>query len=165
MRLILALLVITGCTLIGYALAGAASRRAKLVSGILNAMRLLQAEMLENLMPLSDALQKSDSSAFKQTGERLKHMPVKQAWRSVRTELSERGGELDSLTHEDILPLDMFFDGVGTSGNAALSELFANVIRAMERRELEAREQCSARNKLYTRMGLLTGLLIALAFI
>ena len=87
------------------------------------------------------------------------------AWRALLPALSRRGGALDSLTREDFDALAALFGGLGTGARAEQEALFSATMRELGRLEGEASKTGAEKGKLYTTLGLLCGLMLAIAFV
>lgn len=165
MKLILACVVIIGGMLIGRTYAGSGVRRARMLSGMMDALQILRIAMLDRLTPLRTALEASSFPAFRCIGEEMNGKSAAEAWGYVRDVHGRRGGMIDCLTDEDLCVADALFAGLGTSGCAQQEILIANALRALGSLEAAARKNVSEKNRLYTTLGLLAGIALAIAFI
>ena len=165
MKLILACIIASAGMLIGRAYAGGGARRAKLLSGMMDALQILRISMLDRLVPLKNALAESASPVFRCVGEEMDRLDAADAWTLVRMRQTGRGGLIDSLTEEDLCALDALFAGLGVSGRAQQEALISNAIRTLGRLEAEARKNGAEKARLCTTLGLLSGIALAIAFI
>lgn len=166
LRLVLAMVIVVGSTLCGKSIAHAAERRYRLLFRLLDALRLLRVRIVQSCVPLDDALLSSGISLFSRiAGELDAADSVFDAWRSVKVRSCRRGGEGDCLATREIEALDRFFEQLGESGRAAQDEAIRACIAALELARDEAREQASSTGRLYTSIGFLTGLAIAVLIV
>ena len=166
MRIALALLAAVGSALIGRSIAQGCLRRAAALRQAMDAMQLLRIQMLERLLPLHAALEKSGFEPFRLAGTLLAGGESgASAWKKAAAKLTKRGAQLDCLTADDLSALSSLFDGLGMSARAEQEVLFASALREVGRLESEAQKSGAEKGKLYTTLGLLCGLMLAIAFI
>ena len=87
------------------------------------------------------------------------------SWRALLPSLTRRGGALDCLTQEDVSTLTAFFDGLGADARAGQEALFQTALRELGRLEAEAARSGAEKGRLYATLGLLFGLMLAIAFV
>jgi stage III sporulation protein AB len=124
-------------------------RRAAALRQAMDAMQLLRIQMLERLLPLHAALEKSGFEPF----------------HAEAAQLTKRGAMLDCLTADDLNALAQLFDGLGMTSRAEQEVLFSSALREVGRLESEAAKSGAEKGKLYTTLGLLCGLMLAIAFV
>ncbi len=161
-RVLLAALAAAGCALIGRACAMRCTRRADLLSALPQALLLLRIQMLDRATPTRKALGRSACALFRELAAHMEDKDAAQAWREVRLQETCRGGRLDCLQREDLAVLEDFFGGLGLSGRSEQEALFDAAIRAMTALGDEARKGGAEKNRLYTTLGLLVGLILAI---
>ena len=106
MRIALALLAAVGSALIGRSIAQGCLRRAAALRQAMDAMQLLRIQMLERLLPLHAALEKSGFEPFRLAGRLLAGGEgAASAWKKAAAQLTKRGATLDCLTADDLAAL------------------------------------------------------------
>ena len=162
LRFAFVLAIALGGALLGRACAGAGLRRVALLNGLRDALALLRVQTLEGGKPLREALSGAPCPVFAAVGEEMADASAVEAWRRVRARELHRGGLLDSLREVELAALDALFTGLGQSGRAEQAVLMENVRRALEDVGREAGAACAGKERLYTTLGLLAGLALAL---
>ncbi len=165
MKLVFACVIAIASMMIGRAYAGGGARRAGLLSGMMDALQIMRIAMLDRLLPLRTALAQSASPIFCSIGEQMEARSAADAWREVRAAQRRRGGLIDCLAEEDLCALDALFDGLGSSGRAQQEVLISNALKTLGCLEAEARKKGHEKDRLYTTLGLLAGIAVAIAFI
>ena len=166
MRVVLVVLAAIGAALVGRSVAASCARRARTLRQAMDALQILRIQMLERLLPLHAALKHSRFEPLQRVGERMAGgEDAATAWRALLPALSRRGGALDSLTPEDFDALAALFDGLGAGARAEQEALFSATMRELGRLEGEASKTGAEKGKLYTTLGLLCGLMLAIAFV
>ena len=165
MKLILACVVVIASMLIGRAYAGGGARRARLLSEMMDALQILRIAMLDRLAPLRAALEASACAVFRSVGAEMQGKSAAEAWKRVRDAQMRRGGMIDCLAEEDLCVLDALFDGLGASGRAPQEALISGALRSLGCLEAEARKNGLEKRRLYTTLGLLGGIALAIAFV
>ena len=158
--------ILLSCAGVGRALSNARKRRVELLGEILAAMRVLRLRMLNSMEPLGILMRKSDSRLFRELGNDLwEGGGLAESWRGMREKQSRRGGLLDSLTKEDLLLLDGFFQNLGQSGREEQCSLFSTVIERMEEEQSAARRRYADASRVYTALGTLIGIAICVLIV
>lgn len=162
LRLALAGCVVIGCTLAGRSFAWASGRRKRLLEQALEALKMLRMQIVSLLEPLAEALRQSEFSLFAATAGRLPECPsASEAWKSVLSRETRRGGIADSLQKRELDALERLFERLGESGRAAQDDAIRACIASIEEALNEARTKSEQADRLCTSMGLLLGLTIA----
>lgn len=164
-KLALGAIAIVCCALIGRAFGKGNVRRARLLAETMDGLQMLEVHMLDRLLPLSAALEKSQSYLLKETGLLMVNCGAREAWQALRVRETRRGGRLDSLATDDLETLDAFFDGLGSAGRNEHKAIFDAAIKALGRLEAGARKDGAERVRLYTTLGALAGVAILIGFI
>ena len=155
-----------GCAGAGKILSNGKKRRAEIVGEILAALRVLRLRMLNSMEPLSVLLRKSDSLLFRELGNSLwVGSNLSECWALQKKLSMKKGGLLDSLTSEDMEILDILFEKLGKSGREEQGELFASVIERLEEVQISARKKQTEAARIYTALGALAGVTIAILII
>lgn len=155
-----------GCAGVGKIFSNAKKRRAELIGEILAAVRVLRLRMLNSMEPLSILLRKSECAAFRDLGNSLwVGGTLGQCWSVQKKQYLKKGAMLDSLTEADIAVLDVLFDNLGKSGKDEQNELFAGVIAQLEEEQLSARKKQGEAVRIYTVLGALIGIMIAILIV
>lgn len=153
------------CALIGRAFAKGNVRRARLLAETMDGLQMLKVHMLDRLLPLNTALEKSQSYLLKETGVLMKGCGAREAWLQLKERETKRGCHLDSLSTEDLETLDAFFDGLGSAGRNEHKAIFDAAIKSLGRLEAGARKDGAERIRLYTTLGALGGVAVVIGFI
>ena len=169
LRLIAAAILSAACALAGRAVAGACVRRAQALSQLLGSVQRLRVDMLDKLLPLREALQNGHPAMKAVAAEMATAMPAAMpaggagaAWRRARGALAARGGALDCLTAQDLDALGALFDGLGESGAAQQRILLSGALENLEALKAQADKKAREESKLYTTLGFLAGLSLAI---
>lgn len=162
LRLALAACVVVACAMCGRSLAGAAERRCRILTDLLAALRRLRIEIGSMLEPLQGALIRTDFPLFSAVAQGLKAAEsASAAWLLVKERESRRGGSADCLTQHDLAALDRLFENLGESGRESQAEAIGGCIASVEASLIEAKERSEQVGKLYTSLGFLMGLALA----
>ena len=166
MRVVLVALAALGAALVGRSMASSCVRRARVLRQAMDALQVLRLQMLERRLPLHAALSASRFEALRLAGERMAAgADAKTAWEQTWRTLSRRGGALDCLAREDAEALSTLFGALGTGTRLEQEALFASALRELGRLESEAARFGAEKGRLYTTLGLLCGLMLAIAFV
>lgn len=158
--------VCVGCALTGRILANAKKRRAEVIGETLAAVRVLRLRMLNSMEPISILLRKSDSALFRDLGNSLwVGSSLAECWAQEKQRATKKGGMLDSLSAEDLEILDALFDNLGKNGRDEQNELFSGVVAQLEEAQSGARRKQVEAARMYTALGALTGVMIAILLI
>lgn len=150
----------------GKILANAKKRRSELIGEILAAVRVLRLRMLNSMEPLSILLRKSDCLLFRDLGNSLwVGSSLQECWSLQKKQCMKKGGMLDSLTDSDSAILDALFERLGQNGRDEQNELFASVISQLEEAQLSAGRKQIEAMRLYTALGALSGIMIAILIV
>lgn len=165
-RLVAAAILSLCCALMGRALCAKEVRRVQMLSSLRAALPMLTVEMLERMMPLPGALRLSGQPLLVRLALQIEQgMGAREAWVRLREQLTQQGQMLDCLLEDDLLRLDQLFDGLGISGISAQRLLLQESERAIERQHQQAQVRAQERGKLFTNLGLLLGLAIAVCLL
>lgn len=155
-----------GCAGAGKILSNTKKRRAEVISEILAAVRVLRLRMLNSMEPLSILLRKSDCLLFRELGNSLwVGSSLAECWALQKKHSAQKGGLLDSLTQEDMRVLDTLFENLGKSGRDEQGELFAGIINRLEEAQQSARKKQTEAARMYTALGALAGVMIAILLV
>ena len=165
LRIMLSAAVIICCSYAGKAVSSRNTRRMKLLANIMDAMQMLRIHMLDNLLPLSAALEKSECILFKNISHALSEGGIKASWSKVAAKERGRGGYIDALTDDDISVLSGFINNLGTTAAEEQRSMFDTVIKELGVREAAAREECTKKNRLYIALGGLAGAAIVVSML
>lgn len=161
LRLIAAALLSVACALAGRAVAGACVRRAKALAALTDSVQRLRVDMLDKLLPLKEAL-KNGHPAMRSVAEAMTGCGAGTAWRNAKGALTGRGAALDCLTAPDLEALGALFDGLGESGAAQQRILIASAMESLDVLKREADKKAREESKLYSTLGFLAGLSLAI---
>ena len=149
--------IIGACAMAGRSLARVDQRRSKLLADTMDGLQILRIRMLDELMPLEDALTRSETIILSQTGRYMNGRSASDAWKDVQKKETIRGGKMDSLGKDDIAVMDRFFMRLGGSSRDEQRQLFDVAIRELGELENSARCDSMQKNRLYTALGALAG--------
>ena len=162
-RVALAVCVVLGSALCGKALSDAARRRARTVTDLAEGLKALRLHMTGMLEPLGNALQHSDCPLLAKVGEGMKGGgSAADVWRTARPSALGRGGAADALTDRDAEALDRLFGHLGLGGREEQKALLDGIIADVERLREDAAARAREAERLYTALGFLIGLMLAL---
>lgn len=165
-KLVLAAVITVCCAFAGRALCMKERRRVELLNGLIKAMPVLRLYMLERLEPLEAALGETHNILLLHVRESMaRGMSAREAWSSEAAELTKQGAMLDSLVADDIARLDILFGELGASGLSAQRLLLDSCEQGLSVLLKEAKARADDRAKLYTNLGLLTGLAISICLL
>lgn len=144
-------------------MASAQERRAQTLKELLEAVRRLTVEMLERRMPLADALEACGAELCARTAVQMRMgaTPAQAYARSIGA-FRERGGRLDSLDEEDMTALKRLFDHLGEGGVQTQRLVLREAEEELERLSERARSRHQEYGRLYTSLGGLAGIAVAL---
>ena len=146
----------------GKMLAGTQARRAQTLRETVSGVRRLKVEMLERRMPVKEALLVC-GSIFSAVGQEMKEgSGPGQAGERALEKLCARGKMLDCLEPDDRTALMRLFSGLGEGGGQAQRLLLEDAQEEMERLVQKAVRRQEEQGKLYTSLGALGGLALAI---
>lgn len=165
-RLVGAVVLTIAGLLIGRSLSSACVRRVAVLRAFRDALVPLELKMLSELLPLNQALLGSRYEVFRTlaqalTGER----GAREAWEHIAESLYTHGGVLDALEDADREAIDRFFSELGMSGQEEQRALFARTAGELKTLEDAASGRATDVSKLYTTLGALGGMALAIALL
>ncbi len=146
----------------GKMLSGAQARRAKLLQEALTGVRRLNVEMIERRVALREALSACGGLFEAVAREMEGGAPPGEAWRKTSESLGARGEALDSLDPGDMTALNRLFGSLGEGGMQAQRMALIEAAEEIERLMGQARKKQEEQGRLYTSLGALGGLAMAL---
>lgn len=162
-RIALAICVVLGCALCGRALADAARRRANTLRALSEGVKVLRIHVTGMLEPVRCALAAANCPLLSMvSGAMDDGRSAGEAWRSVRRAVMKRGGPGDALTEKDARVLDVLFDRLGQTGREEQGALIGAAQEQLETLLDAAVKRAAEAGRLYTSLGMLTGLMLAL---
>lgn len=163
---ILLIFIVVSCTMCGHALAGTIERRKRMLADLLTALRKLQIALTSMLEPLEEALKRTHFPLFEAVAERLPwERCAADAWDTVQNKECKRGGKADCLAPCDLSALDGLFEHLGMNGREEQAEAIQSCILVLEESLAETKERAAQTGKLYTSLGFLAGLSLAVLMI
>ena len=156
-KIALGMVIIGACALAGRAMARVDRRRAVMLAEIMDGMHMLRVHMLDELMPLQAALEKSQAFVFSETGRQMAGRSAYDTWQELSRRETARGGRLDSLAADECEVLDGFFRILGSSAREEQRQIFDRAIRDIGALESASRTDGLQKNRLYTALGALAG--------
>ena len=157
LKIALGTAMIGACALAGRSLARVDHRRARILAETMDGLQLLRVHMLDELVPLENALARSEAFILAQTGQFMAGRSAYEAWHDVSMRETARGGMLDSLAADDCEAMDRFFVHLGRSSREEQRQVFESAIRELGVLESRARGDGMQKNRLYTALGALAG--------
>ncbi len=161
LRLIAAAVLSAACALAGRSMANACRRRAGTLRALIESVEKLRLSMLDKLLPLREALG-GGHPAMRRVAEVMGPGGASAAWLRIKADLTARGGALDCLTAPDVAALDELFSGLGESGVREQRILLSGALEALEKLRQEAEKKAREESKLYSTLGFLAGLSLAI---
>lgn len=150
----------------GRVFADAKKRRADQLSKLCQAIERLPVVMLERRMPLDQALSRVGHEGFNAVSRAMKsERSADMAWKASLGELRAKDGELSALEDDEIEILNGMFSSLGLSGAAEQRILLDGTREALSALYDKARKKADEQAKLYSTLGLLTGLAVAILLI
>lgn len=158
LKVLLLLLVLMSCAGVGRTLSRMRRQRSEQLGEILAAMRVLRLRMLNTAEPLGVLMRKSDSGLFRNIGNSLwEGAGLNECWLDMRAGQAQLAS-INALNSEDMLILDGFFRGLGSSGRDEQNALFGEVIARMEEAQTQAHKRYQDTARVYTALGTLVGI-------
>lgn len=151
--------VIASCILIARALTGALFRRCRILDELIGALGNLRISVVERLEPLSVALASSGARIFEMTAQEIRHnVSASEAWNIVRNAATARGEVADAMGEEELSVLDALFGRLGKTGCGGQELSIRSCVSSLEEIRATEKSRLDETSKLYTKLGILTGL-------
>ena len=165
-RIALTVILAAASTLAGRAISSGMQRRVKILDRLIHGLSLFRISAICRCVPLKYALKDADVPIMSCVADMLEESPsVSDAWHCVSMNACKRGNDWDCLAQEELMELDRLFSNLGyTSGDAMDTEISAS-IATLELIRNKALEQAVTTGRLYTSIGCLTGLAVAVMLI
>ena len=164
-RLLLGCIVVICGAFAGRALAHVDARRADLLAETMDSLQLLRIHMLDSLMPLQVALEKSSGAILTGAALSLGGGSPLDAWNTLKQNQLQRGGFMDCLGQRDIDTLDRFFENLGRSSSEEQHVHFDAAIKELGALENSCRGEGARRSRLYAMLGALAGAALVVAML
>lgn len=165
-RVALACVVVIGCALCGRSMAGSMIRRNVLAEELISALKVLRVHIVCQLEPVCEALEATGNVLFAQIAERTSdERNVYAAWRDVLCAATKRGGTADALGDRERTALDRLFKQIGASGRDEQDVAIRACISSFEVICEKTAERAATIGRLYTSLGMLIGLALAVLMI
>ena len=165
MKLAAALILTAACAALGWSAALKQTRRAKALRALCHAVSRLKEDMLEKRMPLRDALAASRHPLMTRAARESEACEPGEALRMAAASLSMRGGELDSLTREDMAAIERLAGELGQGGAARQRLLLSETEEELCALASGAEKLAAERGRLYVSLGALGGLALAVLMV
>ncbi|MDO4548327.1 MAG: stage III sporulation protein AB [Clostridia bacterium] len=150
----------------GRAMADVRKKRVRQLKDICRALERLQIAMIERRMPLEQALTAAGCEGFAAVSSLIKsERSVYDAWKKAQQTLRAKGAALSMLEGEDILALDNMFSALGLTGLSEQRLLLSDTGEALRALYDSARKKADEQARLYSTLGMLTGLAVAILLI
>ena len=165
-KIISACSVVIGCMLAARSLSGALFRKCRMLDELISALRSLRISIVDRLEPMKMALTFSGAKLFEWTaGEIRQDVTAAEAWKLVRQRATVRGGMADCLGDDELRALDALFDCLGRTSGSRQELSIQNCVSALEEIRAEEKRKLKETSRLYTRLGILTGLAVAVLIV
>lgn len=166
LRIGLACAVVIGCALCGRAMVSSLDGRCRLIAELIAALRTMRIHVTEHVEPLKSALQHSGSPLLEEVAKALaQNSEPTMAWARVRKDATNRGGVADCLGAKEIESLDQLFSQLGGTGKSQQDLALLRCIATLEEIEKAEKARLNESARLYTTLGTLLGLAIAVLMI
>ena len=163
LRLILALGVALLSALCGRALAEGVRQRAKVLSEVSDGLRRLRVRMTGMFEPVHHALAQSGCPLFEAVAEGMRDGDsAGVAWKRLLKPPARRAAGIDCLLEADRRALTRLFEGLGQSGREEQELLLAAASESVDALKDAARARLGEADRLYVKLGLLVGIMLAL---
>ena len=138
-------------------------QRASVLRGLTEGLRVLKIHMTGMFEPIQDALERSECPLLKSVSGRMRAgVSALEAWQAVSKERSRKGSATDALTESDRAILDRLFEHLGESGREEQDLLLEGTVQALEAQLEKAASSAAEADRLYLKLGILIGLMLAL---
>lgn len=146
----------------GWAMAQGAQRRLRTILELMDGLKRLRIQMVEQLETLLRALSQSGSSILSAVSALISEtVGAQEAWMRLCSKECARGGRLDGLTMRELEPLGRMFEQLGASGRSEQAQIIEACIAALADSRREAQERALQAARLYPTVGGLVGLMLA----
>ena len=166
-RIALTLCVVLCGAFCGHSLTVAQRQRAALLRALTEGLRVLKIHMTGMFEPIQDALGHSDCTLLRSVSSQMSEgVSAWAAWQAVRKSgRGRRGSSVGALEESDCVVLDRFFERLGESGREEQELLLEGTVQALEVQCEKAEKKSAEADRLYLKLGLLVGLMLALIVI
>ena len=162
----MAICLVLASALCGRALAEGVRRRARALDALAEGLRTLRIHMTTLYEPVRDALERSNCPVMALVAQAMVDgSDASAAWARVKARATRRGGAIDALSVGDCRVLEGLFSHLGQSGREEQDALITAAIGELEPLQARATAKAVEADRLYLSLGLLTGLMLALAVI
>lgn len=146
----------------GRAMAQGAQRRLRTILELMDGLKRLRIQMVEQLETLSRALAQSGSPILTAVSALIcETVGAQEAWMHLCRKECARGGRLDGMTLRELEPLGRMFEQLGASGRSEQAQIVESCLAALEDSRREAQERALQAARLYPTVGGLVGLMLA----
>lgn len=164
-RVLAALIMTAACGGVGYSAARTQTRRRRALAELGQAVDRLEINMLEQRLPLAEALRRAGHPLFERAAKGLDELPPEESLRRAAEELSARMGPLDALTRDDMTALHHLAGELGRYDAHRQRLLLHETRGELRALEEQASRQAAEKNRLYVSLGALGGLMLSAALI
>ena len=161
-RIALALCIVLCGALCGHSLTVAYRQRASVLRGLTEGLRVLKIHMTGMFEPIQDALERSECPLLKSVSGRMQAgVSAREAWQAMTKERTKKAAA-EVLTESDRAILDRLFEHLGESGREEQDLLLEGTAQALEAQLEKAASSAAEADRLYLKLGILIGLMLAL---
>jgi len=165
-KIVSACMLVVGAALVARSLSGVLFRRCRMLDELIFALSSLRVSVVDRMEPIKMALTSSGARLFEWTAGEIRHdVAVAEAWKTVRHRTSVHGGIADCLGDDTLCALDTLFDYLGRTGGSRQELSIQRCISALEEIRAAEKRKLAEASRLYTRLGILTGLAVAVLII
>ncbi|MDO4866438.1 MAG: stage III sporulation protein AB [Clostridia bacterium] len=162
-RIALALCVVLCGALCGHSLALTYRRRASALRELTEGLKVLKIHMTGMFEPIQDALRRSECPLLRSVSGRMRPgVSASEAWKEVSKAHSRKDASTDVLAESDRAILDRLFEHLGESGRAEQNLLLEGTVQTLEAQLEKAARSAAEADRLYLKLGVLIGLMLAL---
>lgn len=166
MRITVACAIVVASALCGHSAAASQQRRCRLIAELIQAIHEMRIRMVVHLEPIETVLKNSGTTLFRNVAVRIgEYGSIYDAWISARGQLTARGCSADCLGEGEIHVLDVMFSGLGESGKHQQDLLLRTCAAELETIAKSEKNRLEQISRLYTTLGMLLGLMIAVVLI
>ena len=148
----------------GRSISLSAERHCRQLSQTIEAIRLLKLQITDRLEPVAEALMQTEFPPFQLVSSQMRdNFSAIQAWNEISSK--GKGHAVDCLNESEKKQIGYMFNRLGAGGLTEQEELISTCCIHLERALSDAQARAKEVCKLYTSLGFLTGLFIAILIV
>lgn len=166
LKLSLVLSIVICTTMCGRAMSNTMKRRTAFLQSIIQGLRVLSIHMTGMFENIRDSLIVSECFLLQRVGNGMEPgISANESWQKLRGKSDAGNRFIDFLRQEDIRILDRLFEQLGENGREMQKLLIEGTIQNLESVFQIAEKEMRDAEKLYTKIGFLLGLMVAIVFV